>query len=122
MPKYVSMFSYSPEAWRGLVDSPSDRAAAARSLIERMGGTMESFHLMLGQWDGMVIWEVKDALAAAAINAGVAAHGAIRHVETHQLIAADDVPPMLDLARMAASHYAGPGGSGEWHPEYDRLG
>lgn len=122
MLRYVSMFHYSPEAWRGLIDRPSDRAGAARDLIERMGGRMESFHLMLGQWDGMVVWEVRDALAAAAINAGVAAHGAIRHVETHQLIAADDVQQVLDLARLAASHYAAPGGVGEWHPEYDRLG
>lgn len=122
MPRYVSMFHYSSEAWRGLVDRPSDRAAATRDLIERMGGKMESFHLMLGPWDGMVVWEVADVLAAAAVNAGVAAHGVIRHVETHQLIAADEVPQMLDLARMAATHYAAPGGLGEWHPEYDRLG
>jgi uncharacterized protein with GYD domain len=116
------MFHYSPEAWRGLVDSPSDRAAAARDLIERMGGTMDSFHLMLGPWDGMVVWEVEDALAAAAINAAVAARGTIRHVETHQLIPADVVPRMLDLARAAASHHESPSGLGEWHPEYDRLG
>jgi uncharacterized protein with GYD domain len=122
MPKYASMFRYSPEAWRGLVESPSDRADAARDLIERMGGTMESFHLMLGQWDGMVVWEVADPLAAAAINAGVAAHGAIRHVETHQLIAADDVARMLEMAKTAASHFQPFGGAADWHPEYDRLG
>lgn len=122
MATYVSMFRYSPEAWRSLVDRPSDRAGAARDLIERMGGTMESFHLMLGPWDGMVVWEVVDALAAAAINAGVAAHGVIRDVTTYQLIPAGDVPQVLDLARTAASRYETPGGAGEWHPEYDRLG
>ena len=122
MARYVSMFRYAPEAWRSLVDHPSDRGAAARDLIERMGGTMDSFHLMLGPWDGMVVWDVVDASAAAAINAGVAAHGVIRDVTTYQLIPAGDVPHVLELARVAASSYETPGGTGEWRPEYDRLG
>ncbi len=44
MAKYAIFFSYNPEAWRPMLDSPADRLAApVRQLVEAVGGTVESF-------------------------------------------------------------------------------
>src|SRR5205085_1428334 len=48
MPKYLSLFAYTGEAWSRMVAHPNDRTEAARKLIEDMGGTMECFYWMLG--------------------------------------------------------------------------
>ncbi len=47
MPLYLSKFSYTPETWARLVDSPEDRAEAARSYIESVGGKLHGFRVRL---------------------------------------------------------------------------
>jgi uncharacterized protein with GYD domain len=48
MPKFVSFFSYTPEAWKAMTENPQDRAAHARSLTESVGGKLECFYWMSG--------------------------------------------------------------------------
>jgi len=120
MPKYVSLFAYTGEAWSRMVTHPSDRTEAARKLIQDMGGTMESFYWMLGEHDGLVIYEAPDAATVAAIVGGVHASKLIAHIETHQLVGPQDASAALALAASARAAYRPPGAP--WHPEYDALG
>lgn len=120
MPRYVSFYRYTGEAWGSMVERPGNRAAAARKLIESVGGTMETFYWMLGDWDGLVIYEVPDAAAAAAFSARVAGSGMLDAVQTHQLVSMDEAKRALDTARGAA--YVPPGAQQEWRAEYDVLG
>ena len=81
MPKYLSLFAYTGEAWSRMVAHPNDRTEAARKLIEDMGGTMECFYWMLGEHDGLVIYEAPDEATVAAIVGGVHASRLIAHIK-----------------------------------------
>ncbi len=122
MPKYVSFFSYTGEAWRAMVARPGNRAAAARALLEEIGGQMESFYWMFGEWDGFVVYDVPDAATAAAFSGRVTSSGLIGEFQTQQLLTMEEARQGLEKARAAAAAYEPPGTQTEWRAEYDALG
>jgi uncharacterized protein with GYD domain len=122
MPKYVSFFSYTGEAWNRMVAKPENRAVAARRLIEEIGGRMEVFYWMFGDWDGLVILDVPDAATAAAFSARVTSSGLLREIKTHQLLTMEDARLALDQAKSAGAVYEPPGAQREWLADYDALG
>ena len=122
MAKYVTFFSYTGEAWKRMVEMPENRAVAARTLIEKIGGSMETFYWMFGEWDGLVIYEVPDAAAAAAFAGVVTSSGLVKQVKTHQLVSMDDAHAALDRAKALESAYVPPGAQREWFADYDVLG
>lgn len=122
MPKYVSFFSYTGEAWDRMVERPGNRAVAARRLIEEIGGSMESFYWMLGSWDGFVVYEVPDAATAAAFSGRVTSSGLLKEIKTEQLITMSEARSALAIARAAESAYEPPGTQKEWRAQYDVLG
>ena len=109
MPKYVSFFSYSPEAARGMVENPQDRAAAAARVIESQGGRLESFYWMFGPHDGLLIADYPDAASAAAVSAAILGSGSLRGFTSYQLIGKEDVTAILKKAKTAAGAYRKPG-------------
>jgi len=122
MPKYVSFFSYTGEAWNRMVEKPENRAVAARRLIEEIGGRMEAFYWMFGDWDGLVILDVPDAATAAAFSARVTSSGLLREIKTHQLLDMEDARSALEQAKSAGAAYEPPGAQREWLADYDALG
>lgn len=108
MAKYVSFFSYSNEAVKGMIGQMSDRTAAAKGLVEALGGTLEAFYWMQGQHDGLLISELPDSVNGAALSAAVAASGAISHAETHQLFDQDQQASIISLAATALNAYKPP--------------
>src|SRR5437764_1209217 len=60
MPKYMCFFSYTREAGQAMIEKPTDRVAAAKALVESVGGKMEGFYWMHGHHDGVFIADVKD--------------------------------------------------------------
>jgi uncharacterized protein with GYD domain len=67
VPKYICFFSYTCEAANSMIERPTDRVAAAREIVESVGGRMECFYWMQGDHDGFLIAEYKDAALAAAV-------------------------------------------------------
>jgi uncharacterized protein with GYD domain len=122
MPKYLSLFAYTGEAWNRMVANPGDRREAARTLIETMGGTMECFYWMLGEHDGVVIYEAPDEATVAGIIGGVHASELLSAIITYQLVDAADVERAMGLAARARAAYRPPGAPRGWRPEYDALG
>jgi len=57
---------YTAQGIADVKNSP-DRVNAARAAIESMGGTMISFHVTMGQYDGIVMTEFPNDEAAAAL-------------------------------------------------------
>lgn len=51
MSRYVVFFSYTSETWARMMDSPGDRTAAVRQVVETLGGSLESIDWMLGPHD-----------------------------------------------------------------------
>lgn len=122
MPRYLSLFAYTGEAWARMITTPGDRAEAARGLIASMGGRMETFSWMIGGYDGMVVYEVPDEVTAAALLGGVHASALIREITTYQLLDADDSGAALEHASAARRAYRPPGAPADWRLEYDALG
>jgi hypothetical protein len=67
---------------------------------------MESSYWMLGQYDGLVIFELPDAQTAAALSLAVTRSGAFSRFETHQLIEASDLAQIAERSRSASSRQA----------------
>jgi len=122
MPRYVTFFTYTGEASARMVARPGDREAAARKLIEEAGGRLESFYWMLGDHDGMVIYEVPNPVTAAAVRLAVATSGLIAAMTSHELLGSDQVRDSLELAKGVMWAYDAPGGRGPWHDDYTSRG
>jgi len=108
MAKYALFFSYTPESWASMMKNPTDRSAAARQVAEAVGGTLENFYWMFGEYDGLAIFDAPDSVSAAALSVAVASTGSIADASTHELFSADDQAAMLAKAGQALGSYAPP--------------
>jgi len=70
MPTYISLLKYTQQGIKDIKDSPG-RIDAIRKSIEAVGGKMLSFHVTMGQYDGVALFEFPDDRAAATIALGV---------------------------------------------------
>ena len=75
--------------------------------VESAGGKLEAYYLMFGQYDGFVIVDLPDSRAAAATSLAVSSTGAFEHLETHELIEAEDLNPILEQAKGITSQLPG---------------
>jgi len=107
MAKFAVFFTFKGETIKGLMDTPSDRAAVVGKLCESAGGRMDAYYLMFGAWDGFLIVDVPDSKAAAAISMAVRSSGALGHVETHELIEVSEIGRLMSTA--AGLTYTPPG-------------
>ncbi|MFF0558399.1 GYD domain-containing protein [Streptomyces sp. NPDC004266] len=107
MPLYLSRFSYTPETWARLIGHPEDRAEAARSYIESVGGKLHGFWYAFGTHDGYNLWEAPDNVSMAAVALAISGGGALSSFETTVLLTVDDT---LDALRRAGHvRYRPPG-------------
>jgi uncharacterized protein with GYD domain len=109
MTKYLVLFSYSEDAVANMLEHPSDRASAVTKLCEAAGGRLESFHWMLGPYDGVLIAEVPDGRAMASIAMAVTGAHALKKFETYELLRHEDIAEIERIARQVAQSYAPPG-------------
>lgn len=110
MAKFAIFFSYTPQAWAAMISEPStDRAAAARTALESVGGSLEAFYWMLGDRDGLVILDAPSTEAAAAGAAAVYSSGAFREVHTVPLIDPAEQPTVLEAAGQGRARFLVPG-------------
>ena len=77
MSYYLYQLSYSKDAIKAMVANPSDREAAARKLIEALGGKLHHLFFAFGKYDVICLIEGPDdkfmmAGAAASRSDGLA--------------------------------------------------
>ena len=99
MSKYAVFFTLKGEAIARAMEQPSDRVLVVSNAVESAGGKLEAYYLMFGQYDGFVIVDLPDSRAAAATSLAVSSTGAFEHLETHELIEAEDLNPILEQAK-----------------------
>ena len=97
--KYLLLFSITGETINRFVAQPSDRAAVVRRLAESVGGGLESYYWMFGQYDGAAIVSLPDSHTAAALAMAVTSSGAFKGFETHELIEATDLTAIAERAK-----------------------
>jgi uncharacterized protein with GYD domain len=105
MPKYLLEVSYTPEGAKGLQkDGGSKRRKAAQTLVESLGGKMETFYFAFGERDVFVIADLPDAVSAAAASVTLAATGAVTSKSTVLI-----TPEEMDQATKKSASYSPPG-------------
>jgi|SRR5215467_6698325 len=107
MAKYLVLFNLSGETVKRFIAQPSDRAAVVKGLAEAVGGSLESYYWMFGQYDGLAILELPDSKTAAALSLVVTSSGSFTKFETHELIESGDLAQIAERAR--AVSYQPPG-------------
>ena len=105
MPKYLLEVSYTGDGAKGLMkDGGSKRRAAARTLIESLGGTLESLYYAFGKTDVMAIVDMPDNTAAAAGSLTLASSGVVTSRITVLI-----TPEEIDQAVKTSGSYTPPG-------------
>jgi uncharacterized protein with GYD domain len=105
MPKYLFEVTYTAEGSKGLQkDGGSKRRTVAQSLIESLGGKLESLYFAFGGSDVFVIADLPDNSAAASVSLTLGASGAM-HSKTSVLLS----PEEIDKAVKKNVIYAPPG-------------
>jgi uncharacterized protein with GYD domain len=106
MPRFLTQFTYTPEAWQALVKNPMDREAAFRGLIEQMGGTFISLEYCFGDYDGVAIFEAPDSKRALSMVLAVIAPGHLKTTKTTELFTMQEMTGALQAA--GGEHYSAP--------------
>jgi len=105
MPKFLIEATYTAQGLKGLQkDGASGRLAAVTEAVRSLGGTVESMHYALGKNDTVILVELPDAGAVAALGAAVVASGMARTHATALLTIAE-----MDQALSRNVSYRGPG-------------
>ena len=105
MPKYLLKASYNADGVRGVMkDGGTKREAAARGLVESLGGKVECFYFCHGEADAIVICEFPDVASALAGVMAVNASGLVSASTTPLLS-----PKDIDDAAHKTGKYKGPG-------------
>ena len=86
MPHYLLQASYSAQGVSGLISTPEDRSAVLRSIVEGLGGRMESLYYAFGDSGVVAIFELPDNVTMAALSMVAGASGALSNLKTTVLI------------------------------------
>ncbi len=105
MPKYLIQVSYTAEGLKGLIkEKASARKTAVDKAFASVGGKVECFYYSFGEHDAVLIVDVPDNIAAAALSLAVTAAGFVR-TRTTPLLTIDET----DKALQKSVTYHGPG-------------
>lgn len=110
IPKYINNFTYSSGSWARLASSPGDRRGAIQRVLEALGGSLESLYWVLGtNYDGVVIVELPDTVTAEALETVINKTGAVKKMDTHELLNEQQFRETLVLSRDVGPVYEVPG-------------
>jgi len=91
-----------------MIDNPSDREQAARSIMEAAGGRLHSFYLTTGETDWMAITEFDDGANLIPALLVVSASGAVSNVKTVRAYTGAEFQAAQEKASKIASSYRPP--------------
>jgi len=95
MPKYLISANYTPAGMEGVrAAGAKSRVDAVSTMLEAMGGRLESFHFAFGDTDVFAIAEAPDDEAAAAVAIAINSSGAVS-ARTIKLLSVEQVDDAL---------------------------
>jgi uncharacterized protein with GYD domain len=77
MPSYITLLRYTQQGVEKIKDSLT-RLEAAKQSVRALGGELKAFHLVMGQYDAVVISEAPDDETATKFALATAARGFAR--------------------------------------------
>ena len=90
MAKYLIQASYTSDTWAAMVKNPQNRLAAITPIVEKLGGTIESFYYAFGEYDVIAIGEFPDNVSAAALSLTITAGGGVKSIKTTPLMTVEE--------------------------------
>ena len=99
MPFYLIQAAYTGTAAASLVQHPQHREQALRKTCETLGGKMHHFFFSFGKYDALMLAELPDNKAAAALSLSAEAGGAVRMIHTTVLLTVDETMAAMKLAQ-----------------------
>ena len=106
MPLYLYQLAYTNESLAAQIKNPQDRLeAAARPVVEAVGGKIVAGGYSFGEYDIQILYEVADDVSAAAVALAVTAGGAIKAAKTTKLLSGDEWVEALRKAPTAGNVY-----------------
>jgi uncharacterized protein with GYD domain len=95
MPKYLISANYTAEGMDGVrAAGAKSRVDAVSTMLEAMGGRLESMHFAFGDTDVFAIAEVPDDEAAAAVAIAINSSGAVS-MRTTKLLTVEQIDDAL---------------------------
>lgn len=91
MPFYLLQAAYSREAWTKMKATKDDGICvyAIKPVVEKHGGKFHNGFLSFGEYDSVVIMEMPDEKAAAAVSMQLTLEGTVKDVKTTPLVPTD---------------------------------
>jgi uncharacterized protein with GYD domain len=109
MALFMLMGKYSPEAMKAILDTGSDREAAARKALEAAGGKLLGFYGMFGQeYNVAIIADVPGNAEYIGAIAPALMSGTFAAFKSIPLYTAGDVVKASKIARKVAAAYSPP--------------
>ena len=108
MSLYMFKATYTSASIKAMVENPTDRSGMIAKACAAFGGKMLHFLMAFGEDDAIVICELPDDVAAAAIAAQVSASGSCSKISTVQLLSVEDWVKACMMARDVSSGYKTP--------------
>src|SRR5262245_27420566 len=108
MPQFILTGCYTAAAAKGMVDNPSDREEAARSIMEAAGGKLHSFYITTGETDWMAIVEFADGADLIPAVLVVGSSGAVSNDKTVRAYTGAEFKAAQQKASKIASSYRSP--------------
>ncbi len=111
MAMYMLMAKYSPAALKAIMESGSDREAAARQAIETAGGKLHGFYGMFGQEYGlaMIVEAPSHAEYIGAVAPAISS-GTFESYKTIPLYTWADIKKAMPIAKQVRAVYRPPAG------------
>ena len=102
---------YTPHALNAIMENPTEnRYEASKKLIEAAGGKLISMYSTPADGPGvLIIFDVPDPSAAAAISGIGVASGAVHHVKLTRLLTQEEVTHVRHTAAKLRGAYKAPG-------------
>ncbi|RBP09114.1 uncharacterized protein with GYD domain [Roseiarcus fermentans] len=110
MPYYMFQWKYKNEAVKALVQTPQDRAAELRKVVQAFGGRLHEFFFAFGDYDGVSIVEFPNNERCAACATTLTGAGANDLFRTTVLLTGDEAKAALAMANATNPDYAPPTG------------
>ncbi len=107
---YLYQISYSSEAIKSMVANPQDREAAARKLIEALGGKLHHLFFAFGQYDVICLIEAPNDTTMMAGAAAVASAGTVSAASTVKLMTSSEAMAAMAMAGKVTGSYKPPHG------------
>jgi len=109
MLKFMIKFNYSSASWARMLTVTDDRTSAVATLLESLGGKLESMYWDVEDAAARVICDLPDSLSAAAVVTAATRTGGFKDVQVLQLLTQDQLREMVALAKSSEGIYHAPG-------------